>query len=212
MKGPAGISTISGVRSTVAATTVGVERLPEAGVKKEDEPSADAMTPGAAQLNDYSDPRHEKGDILETAEVTLIKADDTKVLISEHTRVTEPGFDPVYFDKTTGKFVITEAKNYGTEDKAGYIGDISAWDETHFHNNWDHLGEKIKQVDVDPATKEAMLRAHINEDYEKALVIGPHTKVSDAKREQYDIDRVIQLNPADLSWVTVPERASTRKP
>lgn len=189
-----------------------VERLPEAGVDKENEPSADAMTPGAAQQGDYSYPRHQKGAELEEAEVALIEADNDKVLLSAHDRVTEPGFDPVYFDKTTGNFVITEAKNYGSEDKPGYIGDVSAWDEAHFQKNWDNLSTKIDQANVEPATKEAMLRAYINEDYEKALVIGPHTKVSDAKLDHYGVDRVVRLDPADLSSVKVEERASTRKP
>jgi hypothetical protein len=197
---------------TIAAAPREVERLPEAGIDKEKEPSADAMTPGAAQQDDYSDPRHQKGAELEEAEVALIEADNDKVLLSAHDRVTEPGFDPVYFDKTTGKFVITEAKNYGSEDKPGYIGDVSAWDEAHFQKNWDNLSTKIDQANVEPATKEAMLRAYINEDYEKALVIGPHTKVSDAKLDHYGVDRVVQLNPADLSSMTVQERASTRKP
>ena len=122
-------------------------------------------------------------------------------MLPGHDRVTEPGFDNVYYDRDNKTLVITEEKNLGSEDRPGYIRDISAWD--NFETNKDQILEGINESDYPDDVKQEMLDAFQDGKFERELVIGPNSKVSDGKLEEYGVDRLVRIDPSERSILEI---------
>ena len=176
---------------------------PEAEDQQEGQPAEEQQEPQQedqqTEQSEYEDPRHQKGAELEEAYAGIIQEDENSVLVPMHDSVTTPGFDAVYYDRENGTLVVTEEKNWGSEDKPAYVSDISAWNDDRWDTNVNNLIDRIDQSELDPEVKDEMIQAIIEDRVDTELVIGPYSKVSDETLEKYGVDRMIQVDPSDRS-------------
>lgn len=170
--------------------------------------SGDKLESKINKANDLADPRHQKGAELEQAHARYIEKNRDNILILEHKSPTQGGFDNVYYDQKRDKLIITEEKNLGNENRPGYVSDISAWkDKTKMEKNLDKLSEQIDQSDLDDEIKEKALLAIQENQIEKELVVGPYTKDSESKLEQYEVNRLLRLEPKNKHFQKIPSKS-----
>jgi hypothetical protein len=165
----------------------------------------DLETEDEKETPSYENPAHEKGAILEVAHAEIIMEGEDNVLLPSHDSVTTPGFDNVYYDQDHGMLVVTEEKNYGSEDNERYVSDISAWDGDRFETNAEDILDRIDRSDAPEHVKESMRDAYYNDQIERELVVGPYTRVSNDKLEEYGVDRLIRVDPETKTVIDMQE-------
>lgn len=121
----------------------------------------------------------EKGDILENAVVEIMTQDPDVICIYKGGG--SGSLDPVFYYKKSGQIIITECKNYGNENKPGYV---SAKSETaiNYKRLATNVGKMMEAVQNNP---------NLGEDIKKGVqasllqgkgtfltVIGEHSRAS----------------------------------
>ncbi|WP_374688811.1 hypothetical protein [Promineifilum sp.] len=192
-----------------AAEQMAAEEAKTAEEAKAAEAEKKAAEDEAAQPKVYSDPRHAKGAELEDAYGNYLESNEDLDALPRHGSVTTPGFDAVYYDKVNDQVVVVEEKNYGSEGRAGYVSDISAWEKDHWSKNVTDTAKAIEASDLDEATKDKMTAALYDGSVVKELVIGKDTRVSNENLDAKGVGRLVHFDAGAASLLKVDERAKS---
>ena len=183
-----------------------LEAEEQATLEAEEQAALEAEEQAADEVEpQYTDPRHEKGEALESGYHNYLENQDNLVVLPRHDLVTTPGFDTVYYNKDTGHVSVVEGKNYGSEEHPGYVSDISAWREDRWNKNMDTTREQIEHSSLPDDVKDGMMAAIYNGAVDRELVIGKDTRVSDARLDENQVGRLVQFDPAAGDLLRVHE-------
>lgn len=121
----------------------------------------------------------EKGDLLEEAAIKVMTQDPNVVCVYRGGKT--GSLDPVFFDKSSGRIIITECKNLGSSSRPGYVSHKS---ETAV--GYSRLGPNVGKMMADVA-RNPTLSAEVKAGVQEALkqgkgtfltVIGEHSRPS----------------------------------
>ena len=183
---------------TLAEEQATLEAEEQAALEAEEQ-AADEVEP------QYTDPRHEKGEALESGYHNYLENQDNLVVLPRHDLVTTPGFDTVYYNKDTGHVSVVEGKNYGSGGPPGHLSDINAWRENRRNKNMDTTREQIEHSSLRDDVKDGMMAAIYNGAVARELVRGRDPRVSDARLDENQVGRLVQFDPAAGDLLRVHE-------